>query len=73
MAKAILSPDDDYRAKSDADTLMRAEEIKGDKSRHEAAHKHVKRQFHAAARAMTGIRKGKKPTRFTARAKLKAE
>jgi hypothetical protein len=51
---ASAVPMDDYQAQSDADTLMRAEEIRGDKKRHEAARHHVKKRFHAAARAMTG-------------------
>lgn len=33
---------DDYQAESDANTLMRAEEVKGDKKRHTAAKKHAK-------------------------------
>lgn len=49
---------DDYRAQSDADTLMRAEEIKGDKARHEKAQGHVRRRFHQAARAMKPKGKG---------------
>ncbi len=48
----LTGGDDDYRAKSDADALMRAEEIKGDKGRHAAAQTHVRKQFHTAARAM---------------------
>jgi hypothetical protein len=59
MARKIATavPSDDYQAQSDADTLMRAEEIRGDKGRHDAAHRHVKRRFHAAARAMTKDKK----------------
>lgn len=60
-------PMDDYRAQSDADTLTRAEEIKGDKDRHGNAQAHLKKRFHHTARAMTG---GKKTNRFTAKAKL---
>lgn len=69
-SKTVPAPDfdaGDYQAKSDADTLTRAEEIKGDKERHGKAQKHLRRRFHSVARAMTG---GKKPNKFTARAKL---
>lgn len=63
-AASVPATPDDYQAQSDADTLMRAEEIRGDKGRHTAAHKHVRRRFHAAARAMT---KGKpKGSRYRA-------
>lgn len=75
MAKSKAVPaaqlsHDDYEAKDAAHTLMRAEEIRGNKDLHERAQKHVRKQFHAAARAMTS---GKKGSRFTARAKLSAE
>lgn len=37
-------PVDNYQAESDCHTLMRAEEVKGDKKRHAAAKKHAKKQ-----------------------------
>lgn len=50
---AHKEPDaDDYAAQDDAQTLVRAEEIRGDKQRHSKAHKHLKRQHEATRRAM---------------------
>lgn len=50
---AHSEPDaDDYAAQDDARTLVRAEEIRGDKQRHAKAHKHLKRQHEATRRAM---------------------
>ena len=69
VVKPVLEGDDDWQAQHDADTLMKAEEIRSQPERHEKAHKHVKKKFHIAARAMTAGKKGK-PNRFTARAKL---
>lgn len=50
---AHREPDaDDYAAQDDARTLVRAEEIRGDKRRHAKAHKHLKRQHEATRRAI---------------------
>lgn len=43
---------DDYQAQDDARTLIRAEEVRGDKQRHGKAHKHLKKQHEAIKRAM---------------------
>ena len=69
MARPTTS-DHDYEAQDAANALMRAEEIRGDKDLHARAQKHVKRKFHAAARAMTAGKPKGKASRFTARAKL---
>lgn len=39
---AMPKPDEDYEARNDMDTLMRAEEIKGDEHRMKRVHKHLK-------------------------------
>jgi hypothetical protein len=43
----------DYQAEDDARTLTRAEEVRGDKSRHRAAKGHLKKQ-HRAIKAALG-------------------
>lgn len=43
---------DDWRAQGDAETLMRAEEIKGDKGRHGAALAHMKKKHKELGRAL---------------------
>lgn len=45
-------PIDEWRAKDDANTLMHAEEVKGDKARHGAAMAHVKKTVTRAQSVM---------------------
>jgi hypothetical protein len=46
-----MSMDDDYRGRDDAETLTRAEEIRGDRKRHNAAKKHLARKAKAVTAA----------------------
>ena len=49
--------DEDWRAHSDADALMRAEEVKGDRSRHSAAQKHLRTKAKHISRTLGGAKK----------------
>ena len=55
MPQAGMDPD--WQAHSDADALMRAEEVKGDRSRHSAAQKHLRTKAKTVARALGGAQK----------------
>lgn len=58
MAKAKeVMPSDDYQAQSDADTLGRAEEIKGDTKRHGKAVEHLAKRAITAHAAHKSARK----------------
>ena len=46
--------DHDWQAHSDAEALMRAEEVKGDRGRHSAAQKHLRTKAKTVARALGG-------------------
>ena len=59
---------EDYEARNDADTLIRAGEIRRDGKRHKRAQHHVRKKFGAAADALAPRGKA---SRFTARAKLR--
>jgi hypothetical protein len=50
---ATVDMDEEWRAKSDADTLVQAEEIRGDSKRHAAAMKCLKGRSSAMKMAMS--------------------
>ena len=56
--------DEDWRAKDDADALMRAEEVKGDRSRHSAAQKHLRTKAKTVARALGGSKRKSRKARL---------
>lgn len=56
---------DDWAARNDADTLLRAEEIKADGKRHTAAKTHLRKQHKLTARAA-----GMKPAQVKAAADM---
>lgn len=45
---------EDWRAHSDAEALMHAEEVRSDRSRHSAAQAHLRKKAKLVGRAMTG-------------------
>ena len=51
FVKGTTMDDDDWRTQSDADALVRAEEIKLDKDRHGRAKAHLQKRHRATKRA----------------------
>jgi hypothetical protein len=53
-----MKADDDWRAASDAEALMRAEEVKADSARHAKAQAHLRQKHAQMERAMTSRKPG---------------
>ena len=62
--RAMTADDKKWRAQSDAETLSRAEEIKGDRTRHSAARQHaakeMQRMAKVASKPAPKVTRGKK-------------
>lgn len=56
--------DHDWQAHSDAEALMRAEEVKGDRGRHSAAQKHLRTKAKTVARALGGSKRKSRKARL---------
>ena len=55
-SKQMSKQEQEYRSEDDFRTLQRAEEVRGDKARHERAMGHARKQMTQITKVMSGLR-----------------